>query len=304
MDFDKIESLKDGIILKNVKNFELDHIFECGQCFRWYKEESGSYIGVAKGRVIELEKKDCDVIIYNTTEDDFHSIWLEYFDLNRDYSDIKNSLKKDPILKQAVQYGDGIRLLKQDPFEIIISFIISANNRIPMIKRAIKTISEKWGDKVEYKGKVYYTFPTLEQLSKATMEDLQKCSIGFRAKYIKDTVTKLYNNNIKNENSFKEEYDINWIISQEDDLCYKSLQIFNGVGPKVADCIMLFSMGKYSAFPVDVWVKRGMQYFYLAPDVSLKKIREFGREKFESLSGFAQQYLFYYARENKIDVLK
>ncbi|APQ97287.1 DNA-3-methyladenine glycosylase family protein [Clostridium botulinum] len=302
MDFNYIENYTDGIVIKDVRNFELAHIFECGQCFRWYKTEEGSYIGVAYGKVIEVEKANNDVILHNATEEDFKNIWAEYFDLYRDYSEIKNILSKDEILAKSVEFGHGIRLLKQDPFEIIVSFIISANNRIPMIKKAIKNISERWGDPIEYKGNIYYSFPTVEQLKDATEDELKACSVGFRAKYIKDTVNKIYENSIEECEQYEKEYDMLWIKNQQDDICHKVLQNYSGIGAKVADCVMLFSMEKYSAFPVDVWVKRAMQYFYLAPDVSLKKIRDFGREKFGELSGFAQQYLFYYARENKIDV--
>ncbi|AUN19200.1 8-oxoguanine DNA glycosylase [Clostridium botulinum] len=302
MDFNYIENYTDGIVIKDVRNFELAHIFECGQCFRWYKTEEDSYIGVAYGKVIEVEKANNDVILHNATEEDFKNIWAEYFDLYRDYSEIKNILSKDEILAKSVEFGHGIRLLKQDPFEIIVSFIISANNRIPMIKKAIKNICERWGDPIEYKGNIYYSFPTVEQLKDATEDELKACSVGFRAKYIKDTVNKIYQNSIEDCEQYEKEYDMLWIKNQQDDICHKVLQNYSGIGAKVADCVMLFSMEKYSAFPVDVWVKRAMQYFYLAPDVSLKKIRDFGREKFGELSGFAQQYLFYYARENKIDV--
>jgi N-glycosylase/DNA lyase len=302
MDFDGVESFQGGMIVRKVKNFELSHIFDCGQCFRWNRQDNGNYIGVAFGRVIEVEKRENNVIIHNATEEDFKNIWAEYFDLYRDYSEIKDTLSKDPILSKSVEFGEGIRLLKQEPFELIISFIISANNRIPMIKRAISNISAKWGTELEYKGQKYYSFPTIEQLSKASEEELEACSTGFRAKYIKDTVSKIYLNIIAPKEEYDEKYDINWIKSQNDDICHKELQKFMGIGPKVADCIMLFSMQKYSAFPVDVWVKRAMNHFYLAPDVSLKKIRNFGIEKFGDLSGFAQQYLFYYARENNISV--
>ncbi|EJO5347673.1 DNA-3-methyladenine glycosylase 2 family protein [Clostridium botulinum] len=304
MDFNYIENCRDGIIIKDVKNFELSHIFECGQCFRWYKEDKGSYIGVAHGKVIEVEKINNDVILHNATEEDFKNIWGEYFDLYREYSEIKYILSKDELLGKSVKFGSGIRILKQDPFEIIVSFIISANNRIPMIKRAIKNISEKWGKSIQYKDNIYYSFPTVEELRDATEDELKACGVGFRAKYIKDTVNKIYQNSVEKYEQYDKEYDMLWIKKQEDDICHKMLQNYSGIGAKVADCVMLFSMQKYSAFPVDVWVKRAMQYFYLAPDVSLKKIRDFGREKFGHLSGFAQQYLFYYARENKIDVNK
>jgi N-glycosylase/DNA lyase len=290
MDFQNIEEVNEGILLKNVKNFDVVHIFECGQCFRWAKQESGSYIGVAYGKVIEIESKGNDIFIGNTNLEEFNNIWINYFDLERDYTKIKIELSKDSLLKKSVEFGYGIRLLKQEPFELIISFIISSNNRIPMIKKVIDNICRLYGNKIIYKEKEYFTFPDTYQLHTATLEELQGCSAGFRAKYIFDTVDYIY----KNKEC------INNISAREDDACHIELQKLKGIGPKVADCIMLFSMGKYSAFPVDVWVKRAMQTLYLAPDVSLKGIREYGREKFGKLSGFAQQYLFYYARENKI----
>lgn len=299
MDFSSVKQFDKGIIIENVKNFELPHIFDCGQCFRWNRQKNDNYIGVAFGKVIEVEKRGDDVIIYNTNEAEFNQIWIDYFDLNRDYGKIKEVLSEDPLLKKSVEFGHGIRLLQQDPFELIVSFIISANNRIPMIKRAIENISKRYGNTIGYEEKTYYTFPSIEKLHEAAVEEIEACGTGFRAKYIVDTVDKIYRS-LKEE--YKKEYDLNWIKAQDDDKCHEALQIFNGIGPKVADCIMLFSMNKYSAFPVDVWVKRAMQYFYLAPDVSLKKIRDFARNKFGEFSGFAQQYLFYYARENNINV--
>lgn len=301
MDFKSVESLGENkVIIKGVKNFELPHIFDCGQCFRWDKTERDTYIGIAFGKIIEVEKKDDNVIIHNSSLDDFNNIWREYFDLDRDYSKIKDEFITDPLLKQAVEFGYGIRLLKQEPFEIVISFIISANNRIPMIKRAIKNISKKWGEELNYNGETFYSFPTVEKLKEVTLEEIESCGVGFRAKYIVDTVNRVYDSKMSSEGNL--DFDLNNIKSKGDDECHKLLQNFMGIGPKVADCIMLFSMEKYSAFPVDVWVKRAMQHFYLAPDVSLKKIRDFGRDKFGPLSGFAQQYLFYYARENNISV--
>ena len=290
MDFEKVESFKGGVILRNIRNFELHNVFECGQCFRWDKTEEDSYIGVAYDKVIEVYKDKDDLIIYNTTKEEFHELWINYFDLNRDYDKIKTILSEDSLLKASVEFGKGIRILKQQPFEMVISFIISSNNRIPMIKRAINRISEKWGEKIVYKEKVYYTFPKIGQLFNKTIRDFEECGIGFRAKYVKDTCERVHN-----DSSI-----LDYIYSCDDNQCHEELLKFMGIGPKVADCIMLFSMQKYSAFPVDVWVKRAMMHFYVAPDVSLKRIREFGRNKFKEYSGFAQQYLFYYAREKKI----
>lgn len=292
MDYKSIESFNEGIIIEGVDNFELDHIFECGQCFRWNKQPSGNYIGVAYGKVIEIEKNEMQVKIYNINEDEFHDLWCNYFDLLRDYTVIKEKFRKDPLLERSVNFGYGIRLLQQEPFELTISFIISSNNRIPMIKRAINRLSEKWGKQIEYKGETYFTFPTSSDLESASIEDIQSCGLGFRSKYVKDAVHRIYADDVNLE----------FIKAQEDDICHEELQKLSGIGPKVSDCIMLFSMQKYSAFPVDVWVKRAMQFFYLAPDVSLPKIRTFARDKFGNLAGFAQQYLFYYARENNIKI--
>ena len=171
---------------------------------------------------------------------------------------------------------------------MLISFIISSNNRIPMIQRAINNLSKNFGTHIgEYRGQDYYAFPTPEQLNKASQEEIRACSTGFRDKYIKSTTQTVNDENI-NVLDYRN-------LSTEE--CLKQLREFNGVGPKVGDCIALFGMQKYDTFPVDVWVKRVMQEFYVDEDLSLTKIRKFGIEKFGELSGFAQQYLFYYARE-------
>ena len=294
MDVNNIVIDNDKVILDGVKNFNIKQILECGQCFRWEKVGELNYIGVAHGRVIEVIQEDDKVTILNTNEEDFNNIWLDYFDLKRDYSEIKAGLAHDEILGKSVEYGYGIRLLNQEHFELLISFIISARNSIPSIMKTIKKISEKWGTPIEYKGNTYYTFPTPEQLKDATEEEIKETGASFRSKYIVDTIAKV------NENSY--DFDLERISKLNADECHAALQNFKGVGSKVADCIMLFSMRKYSAFPVDVWVKRAMIFFYGAEDASLNKIRIFARDKFGELAGFAQQYLFYYARENKIKV--
>ena len=294
MDVNNIVIENDKVILDGVKNFNIKQILECGQCFRWEKVGELNYIGVAHGKVIEVIQEDDKVTILNTNEEDFNNIWLDYFDLKRDYSEIKAGLAHDEILGKSVEYGYGIRLLNQEHFELLISFIISARNSIPSIMKTIKKISQKWGTPIEYKGNTYYTFPTPEQLKDATEEEIKETGASFRSKYIVDTIAKV------NESSY--DFDLERISELNADECHTALQNFKGVGSKVADCIMLFSMRKYSAFPVDVWVKRAMIFFYGAEDASLNKIRIFARDKFGELAGFAQQYLFYYARENKIKV--
>lgn len=308
MDYKSIKKCDDYILIEEVKNFKLKQTFECGQCFRFHKISDTNYVTVAFERVIELEEDGDNIRIYNSTEEDVRNIWINYFDLNRDYSSIKEELAKDELLKKCVEFGHGIRILNQDPFEILISFIISARNSIPSIMKTINKISAKWGREIEYKGKIYHAFPTIEQIKDASLEEIQDTGASFRSKYIIDTISNVYRSYMaKKEGNLEKieelrKYDLEYIKSLNDDECHTALQEFKGVGAKVADCIMLFSMEKYSAFPVDVWVKRAMIYFYDAEDASLNKIRIFARNKFKELSGFAQQYLFYYARENKIKI--
>lgn len=296
MDYNDIHFEEDKVILEGVKNFNIKQIVECGQCFRWERVDELDYIGVAYGRVIEVVQNKDKVTIYNTNEEDFNNIWFNYFDLDRDYSKIKQELAYDEILSKSIEFGYGIRILNQEYFEILISFIISARNSIPSIMKTIKKIAQKWGNPIEYKGNVYYTFPTADMLKDVTLEEIQQTGASFRSKYILDTIQNVNKSNVERE------YDLNYIASLNDDECHIALQKFKGVGAKVADCIMLFSMGKVSAFPVDVWVKRAMMYFYNAEEGSLNKIRIFARNKFKDVAGFAQQYLFYYARENKIKI--
>ena len=278
------------IILEGIsEDFEPKHVFECGQCFRWLREEDGSYTGVVQGKVINVKKENDLIIFDNTNKEDFENIWFDYFDLGRNYGEIKKQLKViDEYLEKATEFGQGIRILQQDGWEMLISFIISANNRIPMIQRAINNLSERYGKFIgEYRGKKYYAFPTPEELSTVSVEDIRACQTGFRDKYIKSVVDYVNENN----------EDVLSYRKLDTGECIKELVKFNGVGPKVADCIALFGMQKYDTFPVDVWVKRVMEEFYVEDNLSLPKIRKFALDKFGDLAGFAQQYLFYYARE-------
>ncbi|HYE84286.1 MAG TPA: DNA glycosylase [Clostridia bacterium] len=289
----KITEVENGLILEGVSDFDARHIFECGQCFRWAKEEDGSYTGVAFGKVLNV-KSDCDkgiVVLDNTNLKEFQDIWFDYFDLGRDYGAIKEVLSRDPVLDMAIKYGKGIRILKQEPWELLISYIISANNSIPMIARSINLLSEMYGSKVRYKGKTYYAFPTPEELQPVDIEGISLCRAGFRCKYIYRAVEMVNNG----ETSLAE------IAGLDADNARKELMKVPGVGPKVADCIMLFSMQKYKAYPVDVWVKRVTEYFFLGRDVKMKEIQRFAEDKFGDMAGFAQEYLFYYARELKIN---
>lgn len=289
----KITEIENGLILENVSDFDAKHIFECGQCFRWTKEEDGSYTGISFGKVLNV-KSDYEkgtVILDNTNLKDFQDIWFDYFDLGRDYGAIKEALSEDPVLDHAIKYGKGIRILKQEPWELLISYIMSANNSIPMIARSIRLLSEMYGKQVHYKGNTYYTFPAPDELQGAGLEGISLCRAGFRCKYIYQASEMVNSGEIRLEE----------ITALNIDNARSLLMKVPGVGPKVADCIMLFSMQKYNAYPVDVWVKRVTEYFFLGRDVKMKEIQRFAEEKFGDLAGFAQEYLFYYARELKIN---
>lgn len=288
----RITEVENGLILEDVKDFDAKHIFECGQCFRWTKNEDGSYTGIAFGKVLNV-RSDYEkgiVILDNTNLKDFRDIWFDYFDLGRDYGAIKRELAKDPVLDMAIKHGKGIRILKQEPWELLISYIISANNSIPMISRSIGLLSEMYGRKIQYKGNLYYAFPSSSELHEADMEGLSLCRAGFRCKYIYQAVRMIYEGKIRLDETAEKDIDSVREILME----------IPGVGPKVADCIMLFSMQKYEAYPVDVWVSRVTEYFFFGRNVKMKEIQNFAAEKFGGLAGFAQEYLFYYARELKI----
>lgn len=277
------------IIIKNTLDFDPKHIFECGQCFRWYLEEDNSYTTIAYGKVINVKKDVNDIIFSNTNMNDFENIWFKYFDLGRDYGEIKRELSKDPILKEAINFGKGMRLLNQEPFETTLSFIISANNQIPRIKKAVELISNDLGDYAgTWNGIDYFSFPEPEKLANLDVEYIkEKYRVGFRAERIKE-VSRLIAN---------KEFDLNCIYDLSREEGKNLLTTLPGVGPKVSDCILLFAFDKSEAFPVDVWVKRVMEYFYLKEETNVKHIGMHGTRIFGKLAGYAQQYLFYYARE-------
>lgn len=297
---------KDGIRLLGVTHFHPQHIFECGQCFRWHRineDDNSSYKGIVHGRVLEVSLEEDTVLISNLTKTEFLKDFHHYFDFNRDYGLIKQVLKEDPVLEEAVDFGYGIRVLNQNPFETLISFILSSNNLITKIKDGIQKISQEYGRKITHEddtGDAYYAFPTALELSKATEEDLRKIGVGYRAKYIYGATKMVVDAQRDMEKLGPDLYELENMTSEQ---CHKALLAYPGVGPKVADCVMLFSMGKTEAFPVDVWVKKAMAHFYDSKENNLLKTRAFGQNLFGPYAGFAQQYLFYYAREKKI-VLK
>ena len=283
-----IKETSEGIFLANVEDFDVEQTLSCGQCFRWEKEVDGSFTGIAFGKVLNIKKTGEGVfLLSNSNLAEFDAIWRKYFDFDRDYGKIKSILSKDDeIMRKAVAFGGGIRLLNQDPWEILISYIISANNSIPNISRIIKKLSEKYGNVLLYRGKTYYSFPSVNQLLGENVEALKECRAGFRCKYIAAAIELAKNGQI----DFAQMGKMNYEKAKQE------LMKIPGVGPKVADCIALFSLGKYDAYPVDVWVKRVTEDFYLKKDSKLTEIAEFAKKKFGSYAGFAQEYLFYYVR--------
>lgn len=274
------------IELLDQTDFELAHIFECGQCFRWKKQANGSYIGVIKNGVISIAK-NADRIEINSSIEAKDFIY-DYFDLNTNYAEIKSILSKDDVnMAEALKYGYGIRILNQDSWEMLISFIISSANNIPRISKTIENISKVYGKKICYENEEYYLFPTPEELSKASIQDLRELNLGFRDKYVYNATQLVLNGEVNLEK----------IASLEYIEAKKELIKIPGVGEKVADCILLFSMKQKESFPVDTWIKRVMSELYL-DSKDVKKISEYAKTKFGKYAGIAQQYLFYWRREN------
>lgn len=284
-----LEQSGSRLILKNLEHFNITHIFECGQCFRWYREDDGSYTTIAGGRVANFLQEGSTLYVDMVREVDWRTFWHHYFDLDRDYGSIKNELSVDPILKEAIGFGYGMRLLNQDPYETIISFIISANNQIPRIKKAVETIASDLGEYIcTYKGRDHYSFPDPEALAEKSEEYIREIyRVGFRADRLREVSRRIADG----------EFDTTCIFDIEHKDGKQLLTTLPGVGPKVSDCILLFAFGKGEAFPVDVWVKRVMEYFYFKRPATKKELEESGEKLFGSLAGYAQQYLFYYARE-------
>ena len=279
--------------IENQESFEPKHIFECGQCFRWNLEDDGSYTGVFNENVLNVKKEKDEVQFKGAVNGNIKKIVDEYFDLKRDYSKIKKELSEiDENLNLSIKYGNGIRILNQDLWETIISFIISANNNIPRIKGIIEKMSKKYGKEIYYNGTKYYTFPRPEDLENVTVEDFRNLGVGFRDIRLYKTTQMILENKIDLKSLYKEPTTI----------VKEKLLTLSGVGEKVADCILLFStLKRFDVFPIDVWVRRVMNELYIKNEdetkVNKREIQKLAYEKFGKLEGLAQQYLFYWKRE-------
>ena len=280
--------------LENILSFKAKHIFECGQCFGWDEENDKSYTGIVGRNVVNVKEVENKVIFSSFGVDNLKELVQSYFDLDRDYEKIKEELSKvDKYLAKSIEYGNGIRILNQDLWETIISFIISANNNIPRIKGIINRLSQKYGEKIEWRGKEYYTFPTVEELSKASVEDLRSLGLGFRDIRVYETTHKI----------LSKEVDLEKLHNEADTEKVRNILLtLSGVGPKVADCILLFStLKRFDVFPIDVWVRRVMNELYIKNEdetkVNKKEIERLAKEKYGNLEGIAQQYLFFWKRD-------
>jgi N-glycosylase/DNA lyase len=244
--------------------------------------EDNSYNLVAFGKYLVIRQED-DNIYFDCTEDEYEKVWKRYFDIDTDYSEIISSIDtNDNYLVSAAEYGNGIRILRQDLWEMVISFIISQQNNIKRIRKCINLICEKYGEKkVSDKGVEYYDFPTPESLAGATIEDLFDCNLGYRSRYIHETANAIYHNEIDLESLF----DMDYATAR------KQLLKLCGIGVKVADCICLFALHKTEAFPIDTHINKVLAAHYSDG---------FPFEKYADYSGILQQYIFYYDLNNML----
>lgn len=278
----------------NVECFNLKATLECGQCFRWTCVSENEYIGVISDRVIKIRQDGEKLYFTSNNMQNIEEVVKHYFDLEKDYLAIEKEIVKiDKHIKEAIKNSSGLRHLNQSFFECLISYIISANNNIPRISKSVNAISREYGKKVIFENKEYYLFPTVSDLKDVTVEDYRKLGVGFRDKYIRDTVETILNSR----------FDVNNVDNLPTDLLRKELMKLKGVGQKVADCIMLFSCGREEVFPIDVWVERVMGMLYFKEnngDINKKEILQYANDNFRKNAGIIQQHLFYNMREKMI----
>ena len=265
--------------ITGVSDFDLAKIFECGQCFRWDADENGEYYGVALGRAARLRKNGGSVFISGTAAD-FKAVWSGYFDLGRDYAEIRRRLCIDEFMKSATAFGAGIRILRQDKWEALCSFIISQCNNIPRIKKIIAEFCRLFGDELEAgrAGKTLYAFPPAEKIARLSADDLAPIRCGYRADYLIGAARAAASGAL----------DLEALSEQDPKTARAALKKLRGVGDKVADCVMLFGLNMPDAFPLDVWMKRAVAEHYGS---------SFDPAVFTPYAGIAQQYIFYYMRE-------
>jgi N-glycosylase/DNA lyase len=260
----------------------------CGQAFRWRRvgdvEEA-----VVRGRLLRFRQYGEALIVGPPSDEQTVSLAIRYLGLDEAHKPREEALARiDPVMEAAVEHSRGLRLLNQEPWECLISYILSARNSIPLISRVIENICCEWGTPVEFEGQVFHAFPDPADLSCAGEEDIVACRAGFRSRSVCEATARVSSG----------ETDLDAIARLDYHRAKEALMRLRGVGEKVADCVLLFSMGKHEAFPVDVWIQRAVRYLYFdGRDISPAEIRVWAAEKFGPLAGYAQEYLFAYARE-------
>ncbi|MBR4941792.1 MAG: DNA-3-methyladenine glycosylase 2 family protein [Clostridia bacterium] len=270
-----IEVFEDRAVLSGTDAFSPEQTFLCGQCFRFDPDGAG-FSGIAGGKFVRAEIMGEDTVLYCSRED-FESFWRRYFDLERDYSAVKPLIAHDPFLVAAEEYGRGIRMLCQEPWEALCSFIISQCNNIPRIKGIVSNLCRLYGEDIG----PGYAFPTAERLAELTVEDLAPIRSGYRAEYIISAAREVASG----------ELDLEALKHLSTPEARKRLLAVHGVGKKVADCVLLFGLGHMDAFPVDVWIKKVLDNVYpKGLDVSV----------YGDMAGIVQQYIFFYARDHKL----
>lgn len=260
-------------------DIDIAKTLDCGQAFR-FSEDGGVWRGVAMGRALSLKQKGNKITLFDVDEDEFNSLWRGYFDLDRDYGMIKSSVSSNEVLKKATDFSDGIHILRQEPWEAVCSFIISANNNIPRIKGIISRLCENFGEQI---ADGLFTFPSAERISSLSLDDLAAIKSGFRAKYILDAAQKFSRNEI----------DVEALYTLPVDEARAALMTIKGIGPKVADCALLFGWGRVECFPVDVWIRRAMNHFFGENGLPNEAVE---------YAGIVQQYLFYWARTTGLKI--
>jgi len=274
-------------VLKIKNNFDYKSTITCGQIFRYYEEDE-KFVVILKDRVISLKSDNDYIIIESNKEDNLKEIIYDYFDLDRDYLEIeKEILKKDKKLKEALLYSRGLKMIHQDPFETIISYIISQNNRVPSIAKSLNMLAESYGEKVLFNNKEYFLFPKPSDLKNLTIEDFRNCKVGFRDKYLYEMIQNINSNKI----------DLNSIYTMDSDESLNYLMNYKGIGNKVASCILLFAYQKFDVYPIDTWVKKFMSEDYNIEGE--KNIKDFTNKTYKEYSGLAIQYMFNYKRNKK-----
>ncbi len=262
------------------EDFDPKNIFDCGQAFRWNADADGVYTGVAYGRVARVWREGDDSYIL-CAKGDFDTVWSGYFDLERDYSALRREISRESALAPACEFGKGIRILRQEPWEALCSFIISQCNNIPRIKGIIEKLSKLCGERIEFCGEEFFAFPTPEAVASLSSDELSSLRAGYRAAYINAAACGVSDGAI----------DLQKIMSLETDEAKRELLKIPGVGEKVASCTLLFGLGKLDAFPVDVWMKRAILSFF--------GDEKFDYRRFGRYAGLAQQYMFHYMRNGK-----